>query len=166
MSFTSESLIKEGIWTKVDEGTFRGKPAIRKQYKSGQEIRFESEVQNLNCMLTIPFDRAVNKIAIDSKIHTLVYQRIEGENGHSALEKNPQEVLARLFWSMVQEASVMKPYRAYPFSFVPERHKQRNEPFFYSFLLRKTQDIEVPVATKEKLTRLLTTVQPEIMWGR
>ncbi|MCD4759321.1 hypothetical protein K8R33_00350, partial [archaeon] len=156
--------IKDGCFTTIQRGTFRGVPAVRKIYSEGQGKRYRSEIQNLDCMKYVSFENFVDRISEDPNTLSLVYPFINGANGYEALKtQDPEVVLPRIFESMVREGEGLKSFSNLPFSFIPEGYKTENKPFFYSRILSNQKDL---TSRQRSELKKLIALEPPLIHGR
>ena len=162
--FDAIETIKEGIFTTIQRGTFEGVPAVRKIYSEKQVERYRSELQNLDCMKTVSFGNFVDRISEDPDTLSIVYPFISGTNGYEALKtQDPEVVLPRIFESMIREGDCLKSFSNLPFSFVPERYKTEDEPFFYSRILSNQRDL---TSRQRSELKKLIALNPPLIHGR
>ena len=162
--FLNKQTIKQGCWTAVEEGTWKGMPAIRKMYTSNQSIRYHAEKNNLGIMANTDFGLFVNSTDTNDDELALIFPYAPGKSGYDALQnENPLATLSSMIESIVDETARMKKQRK-RFSFVSEGYKIENSPFTYCNLLVESSIIDTK--QKDELKKLLQIPRPDPVWGR
>ena len=168
-TFISKRLIKPGGWTTVEVGTYGDRDVVRKTYVLEQIDRFHAERSNLASMGRSGFEGYVDSVHEDVGARELYYPFIEGVDGYAALgaSGDARATLGSLFHAMSLEMRCMERNgEDIPFVFIPEGHKETDDPLCYVKLLAGNQGNIISSGLAGKVGALLGSVKPNVAWGR